>query len=109
MSIMKADYVVFPISPRNSAEAVAHLLKKVSVRYVLVSKDPAMQAIMKGALDVLQLSADHNALPSSISFPSFEDLFTGTPSTDEVPDGRGKLDDVVMYIHSSGTRSICSG
>ncbi|SJK98376.1 uncharacterized protein ARMOST_01641 [Armillaria ostoyae] len=106
MSIMKADYVVFPISPRNSAEAVAHLLKKVSVRYVLVSKDPAMQTIMKGALDVLQLSEDHNALPSSISNPSFEDLFTGTPSTDEVPDGRGKLDDVVMYIHSSGSTAF---
>ncbi|KAK0220052.1 hypothetical protein IW262DRAFT_1554790 [Armillaria fumosa] len=88
MSIMKADYVVLPISPRNSAEAVAYLLKKVSVRYVLVGKDPAMQAIMKGALDVLRLSTDHSVLPSSISFPSFEDLFA---------------DDVVMYIHSSGS------
>ncbi|KAK0480753.1 hypothetical protein IW261DRAFT_1685198 [Armillaria novae-zelandiae] len=103
MSIMKADYAVFPISPRNSAEAVAHLLKKVSVRYVLVGNDPAMQAIMKGALDVLRLSADPSVLPSSISFPSFEDLFASVPSTDEVPDGREKLDDVVMYIHSSGS------
>ncbi|PBK89816.1 acetyl-CoA synthetase-like protein [Armillaria gallica] len=106
MSILKTGYVVFPISPRNSAEAVAHLLRKVSVRYVLVSKDPAMQAIMKGALDVLQLSADHNALPSSISFPSFEDLFAAVPSTDEVPYGRGKLEDVVMYIHSSGSTAF---
>ncbi|KAK0238145.1 hypothetical protein EDD85DRAFT_921521 [Armillaria nabsnona] len=106
MSIMKADYVVFPISPRNSTEAVAHLLKMVSVRYVLVSKDPAMQAILKGALDVLRLSADHNVLPSSISFPSFEDLFAAVPSTDEVPCGRGKLEDVVMYIHSSGSTAF---
>ncbi|KAK0496088.1 hypothetical protein EDD18DRAFT_1332227 [Armillaria luteobubalina] len=58
-------------------EAVAHLVKNVSARYVLVGKDPAMQAIMKGALDVLRLSADHSVFLSSVSFPSFEDLFTG--------------------------------
>lgn len=102
MSVMKADCVVFPVSPCNSMEAVAHLVKNVSARYVLVGKDPAMQAIMKGALDVLRLSADHSVFLSSVSFPSFEDLFTGLPST-QVPDSRGKLDDVVMYIQSSGS------
>ncbi|KAK0203694.1 hypothetical protein DFS33DRAFT_1383956 [Desarmillaria ectypa] len=88
MSIMKADYVVFPISPRNFAAAVAHLLKKVSVSYVLVSKDAVMQALMIGALDILQMSADDNFLPSNFPFPS------------------GKLDDFVMYIHSSGSTTF---
>ncbi|KAK0458897.1 uncharacterized protein EV420DRAFT_1269857 [Desarmillaria tabescens] len=106
MSIMKADYVVFPISPRSSAAAVAHLLEKVSVRHILVSKDPAMQALVKGALDILQMSADHNILPFSFPSPSLEDLFTDAPITDEVPYGRGKLDDVVMYIHSSGSTAF---
>ncbi|KAK0192594.1 male sterility protein-domain-containing protein [Armillaria mellea] len=78
----------------------------VAILAISVSKDPAMQAIVKGALDILRLSEDHNVLPSSISFPSFEDLFTGVSNTDEVPYCRGKLNDVVMYIHSSGSTAF---
>ncbi|KAK0491291.1 hypothetical protein IW261DRAFT_1547429 [Armillaria novae-zelandiae] len=39
MSLLHANFILFPISPRNSALAVAHLLHKVGVEHVLVGRD----------------------------------------------------------------------
>ncbi|KAI0926159.1 hypothetical protein AcV5_008690 [Taiwanofungus camphoratus] len=54
MSVMRANYIVFPISPRNSPAAVAHLINKVGVKHVLVGCEQVMQDLAKDALCILK-------------------------------------------------------
>ncbi|KAH7906260.1 hypothetical protein BJ138DRAFT_1016524, partial [Hygrophoropsis aurantiaca] len=75
MSIMRTNYIVFPISPRNSAAAVAHLINKVGVRHILVGREQAMLDLSKNSLDILRTQYPSQAVPELSTMPLFEDLF----------------------------------
>ncbi|SJL02273.1 uncharacterized protein ARMOST_05599 [Armillaria ostoyae] len=109
MGLQRANYVVFPISPRNSAPAVAHLLHEVGVEHVLVGRDASMQVLSRDALDILGSQYPSSDLPQLSPVPVFEDLF--------LPDWRTRTnaDDLPLlsvdprtaglYLHSSGSTS----
>ena len=100
---MRAGCVVFPISPRNSAVAVAHLVNKTRAQHVFVSPDPANQCLIKAASESLHDSFKFNVH----STPTFEDLFpTGDGSLQEeffvAP--KRSANDIAAIFHSSGER-----
>ena len=57
---------LFPISPRNSAAAIAHLLKKAQVNHVLVGRESAMQEVYAEAVNILKASGS-NFEPGSLT------------------------------------------
>ncbi|KAG7091962.1 hypothetical protein E1B28_008351 [Marasmius oreades] len=112
MSVLRADCVVFPISPRNSAGAVAHLLGKVGADHVLVGLEVAMQELLHESLKLFKAKFESRKLPSSSPVFSFEDLFRPdwedafTLQPNELPLTLVNLHDTVLYLHSSGSTAF---
>ncbi|KAG7085270.1 hypothetical protein E1B28_013891 [Marasmius oreades] len=108
MCVLRADCIVFPISPRNSAAAVAHLLGKVGVDHVLVGREAAMQDLIVESLAKLKETSPSQPSPTysptfifdEIFLPSFEEALVLKP--DELP-LTTQSNDPVLYLHSSGT------
>ncbi|KAH7907693.1 hypothetical protein BJ138DRAFT_455649 [Hygrophoropsis aurantiaca] len=110
MSIMRANYIVFPISPRNSAAAVAHLISKVGVQHILVGREPATLDLSKNSLDILRTQYPLDVVPELSTMPLFEDLFPpglANPTSDEdLPFEYKGPDATVIILHSSGSTAF---
>ncbi|KAK0461856.1 uncharacterized protein EV420DRAFT_1477578 [Desarmillaria tabescens] len=107
MGLQRANCVVFPISPRNSAPAVAHLLYEVRVEHVLVGRDESMQVVSHEALDILKSRYPSVDLPQLSPIPIFEDLFLADWETrtnaDDLPLLSVDPGAACLYLHSSGS------
>ncbi|KAJ7579078.1 hypothetical protein C8J56DRAFT_1006701 [Mycena floridula] len=107
MSIMRTNFIAFPISPRNSPGAVAHLFNKVNVSHVLVGRDPSMRDLAKAALEVLKRDYPTATPPELSSMPIFEDLFLPENEAAQIKAKdipmTSKPDDITIYLHSSGS------
>jgi acyl-CoA synthetase (AMP-forming)/AMP-acid ligase II len=108
MSCLRANYVVFPISPRNSPGAVAHLIDKVGVRHLLIGHEPAMQDLANAALGILGKQYPLRTAPDVSHVPLFEELFL--PASEQHMDIAAALpyeykgpDATVVILHSSGS------
>jgi acyl-CoA synthetase (AMP-forming)/AMP-acid ligase II len=106
MSCLRANYVPFPISPRNSAAAVAHLMFKAGVSHLLIGHEPAMADIAKHALEIFKDQFPDSTVPDVSLVPLFDDLFL--PAVENLP-GPGTLpyeymgpDATALIAHSSG-------
>ncbi|KAF8968163.1 hypothetical protein BDZ97DRAFT_1655638 [Flammula alnicola] len=106
MATMRAGYVPFPISPRNSPSAVAHLINAVDVQHVLVGREQSMSDLAHEALEILKTSYSSAAAPELISIPQFEDLFLDSDNDQPIPYERRGGDEIVMYLHSSGSTAF---
>jgi len=112
LGIMRANYILFPISPRNSPNAIAHLIDKLRIKHLILGRDVSMQTLATAALDVLQQEYHYPAvdLPNMALLPTFEELFTPISEGElnrirkEIPLTRVKPDDIQFYLHSSGNR-----
>ncbi|KAJ6588257.1 acetyl-CoA synthetase-like protein [Mycena capillaripes] len=99
--ILRAGYQAFPISPRNSDIAIAHLLQSTDCTHVFVSADDAMQKLAGAAVG--RMSAKIKLLP----VPTFEELFA--PSDPPVllpPMHKTSLDAPAVILHSSGSTAF---
>ncbi|KAF4618234.1 hypothetical protein D9613_011556 [Agrocybe pediades] len=87
LSILRAGYVAFAISPRNSASAVAHLIDKVDVKCILVGRDPAPTKLADDALEIMATQYPGKDKPALSPMPIFEDLYLDTTpdNTDDIP------------------------
>lgn len=95
--IVRAGHVMFPISPRNSAPAVAHLLSKTNVAHVFVGAEPALQDLVQASLKLV----GGCTLPTVSTVPTFEELYTNE-SFELLPPPRLNLEDPAVIMHSSG-------
>lgn len=103
MSIMRAGYIAFPISPRNSPAAVAHLMSKVGVKHAFIGREQTMIDLGNKALTILRVQYLTIPEPELFPIPLFEDLFVDSSiDTDDIPYEKRGLDDIVVYLHSSG-------
>jgi acyl-CoA synthetase (AMP-forming)/AMP-acid ligase II len=103
VGILRAGFSVFPISPRNSPEAVAHLLKKTGSSYLLVGGEPILQKLANTALELLRADG-HPEIPSS-HMPHFEDLYPEDGSDSEFksyPAVKFDPEATSLILHSSG-------
>ncbi|KAJ4474858.1 hypothetical protein J3R30DRAFT_617678 [Lentinula aciculospora] len=105
MSILRANSIAFPISPRNSAHAVAHLISKVGVTLILTGHESSMQDLVREALDIVAISSTLENIPQVSLEPLFEDLFLHDPidNAEDLPLQRQDPEEILMYIHSSGS------
>ena len=92
---------MFPISHRNSPEALASLLSRTQARFVLTSKESGIEAVVSSA---------ENIFPTGHTFPvkfdmfSFPDLYNhdGRPVSSVDPSIPWAIDDPQLIMHSSG-------
>lgn len=107
VSVMRAHCVVFPISPRNSPTAVAHLIQKVGVKHILVGQEQAMRDLSSAALDILESQYPSTPKPNLTPMPLYEDLFLSPtdPSVtlDDAPYINRGSETLCLILHSSGT------
>jgi hypothetical protein len=106
VSCLRANYLVFPISPRNSPSAVAYLIDKVGVNYLLIGHEPTMQDLSANAIQILKNQYPGTAVPDVSYVPLFEDLFLpqseGSLAPEDIPYEYHGPDAPAMVIHSSG-------
>jgi acyl-CoA synthetase (AMP-forming)/AMP-acid ligase II len=109
MSCLRANYVPFPISPRNSPSAVAHLISKARISHLVIGDEPAMVSLANDAITILKEEYSTTAVPDVSYVPSFEDLFisaSGTrPTPEDLPFEYHGPDATACIMHSSGNSS----
>ncbi|KAL5513471.1 hypothetical protein ACEPAH_3870 [Sanghuangporus vaninii] len=105
--IFRSGYTIFPISPRNSPAAVAHLLQKGSVSHILIGAEPASQSLVSNALQLLDVDIRDRIGKSPL--PTFDELcdLDGTRHwPDHAPNVSLDLDCVALILHSSGSTAF---
>lgn len=100
---MRAGYIAFPISTRNSPAAVAHLIQKANVGHVLVGHESALQTIIAESLALVK----DESKPTISVMLSFDNIY---PEEDDnfVPLEPRKFhaDDGAFLFHSSGSTAF---
>ncbi|KZP16234.1 acetyl-CoA synthetase-like protein [Athelia psychrophila] len=104
--LMRAGLVIFPVSPRNSPEAILSMLTKIGCHRI-VTTSASLEALMSEVVALKPAGYDltiENAPMISQCYPqlgheSATDPFTPYPE----PAAPLGLDTVFMYIHSSGS------
>jgi len=107
VGILRAGFAVFPISPRNSPEAIAHLLKKTGSNYLLVGGEPMLQKLATTALELLRADG-HPEIPYS-HMPHFGDLYPDDDSDsgfENYPAVKFNPEAPALILHSSGQHVI---
>ena len=101
---MRTGLGVFPISTRNSPEAIAHLLKATGTNLLFVEKNPALENLVVQTEDLL--SASGSSIKLQVwHMPVFEDLYVRDSGNDAVewyPSVEYDLNAVGLMLHSSG-------
>ncbi|KAI8971004.1 acetyl-CoA synthetase-like protein [Trametes punicea] len=102
LAIMSLGYVAYPLSPLNSAEAVAHLLKARGVTQVFVSDDQQTRNIAHVAIDIMRKEGNEVDMLPMIRPDDYASLphTVNLMKTVDIDD-----DDIVLILHSSG----CTG
>ncbi|KAH9939775.1 acetyl-CoA synthetase-like protein [Epithele typhae] len=98
VGVMRTGHVLFPISVRNSAVAVADLMRRTECRHMLVSNDQYMRQVAEEVVNEVPEVTLH-------PMPLFEELFTppaGEVAEDDLPKTYD-VNAVAMILHSSGS------
>ncbi|PPR05125.1 hypothetical protein CVT24_010381 [Panaeolus cyanescens] len=109
LGMMRAGLVPFPISPRNSAPAVVNLLKKSNCHRMITT-----QTTLSGLLTDITEELKNNDPEFALTIeevPRFDDIFPkiGCENEDDPftpypgPATRPDLDELALYLHSSGS------
>ena len=107
VGVMRAGYTVFPISPRNSPAAVAHLLKKAQVTHVLIDAQDALKTLFTKSIEFLEEDIKSNLSSSSfLSFAEVHQSYTLGTVTEPPPVATFDLDNVAFIVHSSGSTAF---
>lgn len=100
---MRLGFTPFPISPRNSAAAVAHLLKSTNCRHLALGQDVSLQKVADTVCHQFW-EADVDNKITTIPMPRFNDLFSTKPGSYEpLPPVRPDWSQTALIMHSSGT------
>ncbi|THH29838.1 hypothetical protein EUX98_g4346 [Antrodiella citrinella] len=99
--IIRADCIAFPISPRNSAAAVAHLLTKTNGHLLLIGPENNHQQLAKDAFQIMKEAG--TPIPRFHNAPIFEDLIKDKPDPHLklLPRVRFRPEDTSFIVHSS--------
>ncbi|KAI5119742.1 hypothetical protein M0805_008672 [Coniferiporia weirii] len=102
--IFRAGLTAFPISPRNSPTAVAHLIRKTKVTHILVGHEQASRTLSDMTLELL--NNDGEGKPRTSLMPSYEEIYTSDAEFKPFPLVKPDLDSIVLYLHSSGSTAF---
>lgn len=105
VAAFRTGCTLFPLSPRNSASAIKHLLSATGSKHLFVSPDLANQNL---AAEALRMDTDGIRV-KVLHTPCFEDAF---PENDSAfvpePATPVSIDDAAIVYHSSGERNRIS-
>ena len=103
--IIRAGHTVFPISPRNSAPAVAHLLTKTGTQHVFVGIESALQDLAATSLKLMKGAG--TPLPTLQDIPLFA-LYSKSldESYEPIPKFKPDWNDPAVIMHSSGSTAF---
>ena len=110
LSVLRTGATLFPISTRNSAPAVAHLLQTTGVTAIIVSSEPSLKRLAATAFDIIRNSG--GAPPSEAQMPTFDEMFSASSATEIdteeflPPLGWRPKDRAGLIVHSSGLPSL---
>jgi acyl-CoA synthetase (AMP-forming)/AMP-acid ligase II len=108
VGIMKAGFTAFPISTRNSADGIAHLLAKTSSRLLFASADAAVARLAEASCSIFAADNEGVCVPRVV-VPAFEYFYNASPQAGEAVPTRVISDPSTtpcVIIHSSGTVSF---
>ena len=98
---MYSGNIPFPISPRNTAPMVAHLLKETATSYVFVGNDPANHTLLKDSINLLNGSSI-----TSIDMPMYDEVSHddagATITQEQWSISQIELGQTALILHSSG-------
>ncbi|KAJ7604453.1 amp-CoA ligase, partial [Roridomyces roridus] len=101
-----AGIIPFPISNRNSSAAVLHLLKSTNSHRLLVTKS-SLGPLLDGLVDELTMQYDLSIEEIPLQGEIYPHLGYETSAHGFMPYPRAyarpSLDDVALYLHSSGS------
>ncbi|KAJ7770520.1 hypothetical protein B0H16DRAFT_1881524 [Mycena metata] len=102
---LRAGCTVFPLSPRNSDMAIAHLIAESGIKYLLVSADAHMQEIARKAKVLLGSRSVHVDM---IPIPTYEEISTTRGTDLDALPLAPLIDDeqIILIAHSSGSTSF---
>ncbi|KAI0050773.1 acetyl-CoA synthetase-like protein [Auriscalpium vulgare] len=100
---LRLGLVAFPISPRNSPIAVAHLIRSSHVIQLFVSPDAAMQQLASDVVDLLM--KEHVAI-ELLPIIQFVDVADGSTDPESIEIKKGSLEDDLILLHSSGSTAF---
>ncbi|KAH9834865.1 uncharacterized protein C8Q71DRAFT_797672 [Rhodofomes roseus] len=109
MGIMRAGYTPFPLSARNSAAAIAHLLAQSNAVHIFVGLDQAMRDLTVEACELLKSQYGYVTVPGTSSMPVFDDFYNAGlkgNTAHDVPYVHPGLDKTIFYLHSSGSTAF---
>ncbi|KAF8185750.1 acetyl-CoA synthetase-like protein [Pholiota molesta] len=115
MGLMIGNLIPFPISPRNTAEAVINLLKKTSCHHLITTAATLKELIESVEIELKETDPDYQLVIKECPTVAqiFPELSGASPSEDEdnlvsYPDAskQPKPEDVAMYLHSSGSTGL---
>lgn len=103
MGVLRAGFVLFPISVRNSPAAVAHLLGATAVDVLLVGPEHTYQHLAHEAFAVLREQG--RGVPRMGGMPEFSDLYVDADEKgwERLPPFHPDPNELATYMHSSGT------
>lgn len=99
VGVLRAGYLTFPISTRNSVLAVVHLLTKADIDYVVVGPEAQYQKLAQEAFRLLKEQGRH--VPNALVMPQFDELY-GDESFEPLPSVHPDMLAPSLYMHSSG-------
>ena len=104
LGIMYSGYTPFPISVRNSALAVADLLKKTTTSVLLVSRDAGMQRLASEVKATLTTEGLESHNVHDILAPTYNELFDNHDPRMSAAIYRAQSNDctTAVILHSSG-------
>ncbi|KAI0311872.1 acetyl-CoA synthetase-like protein [Amylostereum chailletii] len=106
LGIMRSGLTVFPISPRNSPEAVAHLLRSTAIQYLFVGTEPAMQRLVVSTMQALDRSDGAREI-AVFDMPKYGELYPEEERDfKEYPKVKYDLDAPALVLHSSGSTAF---
>ncbi|GBE77884.1 acetyl-CoA synthetase-like protein [Sparassis crispa] len=103
VGIMHLGLIPFPISTRNSATAVAHLVKKTGILQLIVSSDAATQRLGHHANELL---AEDGAEVDIVPMPHFPDFYNDEENCEVTKIIERDVNNVALILHSSGSTAF---
>ncbi|KAF8873111.1 acetyl-CoA synthetase-like protein [Infundibulicybe gibba] len=101
---LRVGIPVFPISPRNSATAIARLLQETQSTHIFVSPEPALAMLSSSIIAELR---GHNDPPKVAPMPVYSDLFCNKGDSRAPLEAYRNHDNhtPIIFVHSSGSSS----
>ncbi|KAJ3528806.1 hypothetical protein NMY22_g9265 [Coprinellus aureogranulatus] len=106
--IIRAGFIAFPISPRNSAAAVADMLQKAGATMVFVSDDKQMRTLAASVQEILAREG-HPGM-KLLDVPHFDAIYRTSSGDSHLPPissvRKTSKDSPALILHSSGSTSF---